>query len=147
MPMPKPRTPGVIGIVVVSVLAALYLLYYGGWFVYALLILRTDSTLQGGLPGDPASAAAATQALMLNALIFGTIGVLYLLGAIALLMHKRMGLILAAIPHSIGLLWGMYNLIADRISLLVILSIVIELVVLYYIGIYLTREPVKNAFT
>lgn len=72
---------------------------------------------------------------------------LYLLGAITVLMRKRMGLILATIPHSIGLLWGMYNLLADQISLLVLLSIVIELVVLYYIGIYLTREPVKNAFT
>lgn len=65
MAVPKVKTPGVIGIVAVSVLAALYLLYYGGWFVYALLTLRTDATLQGGLPGDPASAAAAIQTLIL----------------------------------------------------------------------------------
>ncbi len=76
------------------------------------------------------------------------LGALQILAAILILMYKRIGLIIGGAIYLIGLLLIALQILTGSaaLSITTIISILIDLAVLYYIYVYLTREPEKSFF-
>jgi len=133
--MPATKKPRVIGIVGLSILGGILNLLAGIGLLSLISSATQDPTVQ-----IPAWVTIVTYLIL-------ALGVIDLVVGVLLLMYKRLGLILAAISFGVGLLLGIYNIISAGNSVSQDVSLVIQLAVLYYVYIYLTREPEKSFFT
>lgn len=128
------KKPRVIGIVILSLLGGV-LGILGG---IALLAIIAAAGIDVNVP--------ASLAMIAYLVIF--LGVVDLLAAVLLLMYKRIGLYLAGISYIISVLLTVYNIATGNSSIASsILSLLIDAAVLYYVYIYLTREPDKTFFS
>ena len=141
-----PKKPRVIGIVILCIIVGLLSLVGGIFLLISISALQADPTLGGSVQADPSSVAALI-ALKPFSYLALVLGVLDLFTAILLLMYKKVGLYLAAISFGLTLLSSVYYQISGIGGVTTILNIVLDLAVLYYVYIYLTREPQKTFFT
>ena len=139
--------PNVIILVIISVLIALPSLVVGADSFYTNYVLQSDPTLGGRLSADPASVAIRLQVTAVQGVMNSAVGVLDLVVAFLILKYKRIGLFLAIITFIIGILWNLFNAVIGSGDLFIIVSILIEGAMLYYVWRYLTREPEKSFFT
>jgi hypothetical protein len=131
VPVKKPR---VIGIVILSLIGGV-LSILGA---IGILAIAGDPTYASVLPGWVAPLGYLTLVL----------GVLELLGAVLLLMYRKLGLYLTGGLYVLNLLILVVEIVTGNATLSItnILSILLGLAVLYYVYIYLTREPDKTFF-
>jgi hypothetical protein len=133
------KKPRVVGIVIFSILGGLLSLAGGALLLTGISAIQADP--------DYAELAITAKGLTPFAYLAIGIGVLELIVAVLLLMYKRIGLILAAVAFGLGLLLNIYNQVSGSGGLTTIGGILLDLAILYYVYIYLTREPDKNFFT
>jgi hypothetical protein len=100
-----------------------------------------------------ATAAGATSADIpgwVTPLAYLTIalGVIDGIGGVMLLMYKRLGLLLVAATTVITLIINIISVVTGNSTIgSVAIGRLIQLAILYYLYIYLTREPEKSFFT
>ena len=128
----KPRVVGIVGLGIIGGVANLL-------EGIALLALIAAASAKSG--------ESVPMWVTLTAYLIVGLGVTALLVAVLLLMYKRIGLILAAMTFGIGLLLNLYSALSGSFSVIVGVSIVIQLAVLYYVRRYLMREPERHFFT
>ena len=129
------KRPRVILIVILSALGAVFGLLGG----IGLLTLVASAQQQG---------ATIPSWITLTAYLSIVLAILAGLSAILLLMYKRLGLYLGAVSYGVSLIVNILTVVTGQATISsVIIAVLIELVVLYYIYIYLTREPDKSFFT
>jgi hypothetical protein len=76
------------------------------------------------------------------------LSILAIVSAVLIFRYKRLGLILGAVVYGISILLTIVLVVTGQSAITgVIISVVIDLVVLYYIYLYLTREPDKSFFS
>jgi hypothetical protein len=140
------KKPRVVGIVILCILVGALSLLGAVFLLVSISALEADPTLGGSIQTDPATVATVI-ALKPFAYLGLVLGVLDLIAAILLLMYKKAGLYLAAISFGLTLLQSAYSQITGNGGITTIINIVLDLLVLYYVYIYLTREPEKTFFT
>ncbi len=74
------------------------------------------------------------------------LGVIELVAAILIFRYRRIGLFIGGTIFLIGLIVTATQLLGASLDWGAIINIVIDLAILYYIYIYLTREPEKSFF-
>jgi hypothetical protein len=134
-PVKKPR---VIGIVILAFLGAI-LNVLGGIGLLSLIASASAAGLSStDIPGWITPLAYLSIVL----------GVVNFVSAILLLMYKRLGLLLVAATTVITLLINIVSVATGNSTIgSVALGSLIQLAILYYVYIYLTREPEKSFFT
>jgi hypothetical protein len=77
------------------------------------------------------------------------IGVLEIAVGILLILYKRIGLVLGIVAYAVNLLITVLLVITGNqsVGLSLIVNVVVNFAILYYLYIYLTREPEKSYFT
>jgi hypothetical protein len=128
------QRPRVIGIVLLALLGALVNIAGGVILLAAINQLRAEST-------EVQSWAAPTAYFLI------VLGILDAVAAILIMRYKRMGLLLGALVFGVALLSNIYQVVTGAAISSVIVGVIIQLAVLYYIYLYLTREPDKTFFT
>jgi hypothetical protein len=127
--------PRVIFIVILSALGAIFGLISG----IGLLGLIASAQQQG---------VAIPSWITLTAYLSIVLAILAGLSAILMLMYKRLGLYLGAVSYGISLIINILMVVTGQSAIgSVLISVLIELVVLYYIYTWLTREPDKSFFS
>ncbi len=129
------KKPRVIGIVILTFLGAI-LNVLGG--VGLLALISSAQAAGADIPGWITPLAYLTIVL----------GVIDFIGAVLLLMYKRIGLLLLTATTVITLLINVISVATGNSTIgSVALGSLIQLAILYYLYIYLTREPEKSFFT
>jgi len=135
------RRWGEIGIAIVSLLSAIIMFLIGGFLFFIFFALQTNPTLHSGLPNDPVVLAANMQSAAVTGIAYIAIGILFLVVAGLVVSRKRIGLVLAVIAYSIGLIWSINNFVAYQSDLFINLSIPVELaMIVASISILLTSR-------
>jgi hypothetical protein len=130
--------PRVVGIVILCLLGGV-LGILGGLGLLAIIGVAGSSTSSLEIPGW----------YTLLAYLSLVLGVVELIAAILIALYKRIGLIVGGAIFLIGLINTVIQILAGAatFSIGTIIGILIDLAVLYYIYIYLTREPEKTFFS
>jgi hypothetical protein len=131
------KRPRVIGILIILIFFGAILNVLGGLGSLALI---SEAQAQGlVIPGWITLVAYLALALAILAFV----------SAVLLLMYKRLGLILGAVIYGTNLLLNVALVVTGQtaLNISVIIGVLIPLIVLYYIYIYLTREPEKSFFS
>jgi hypothetical protein len=130
------KRPRVIGIVILSLIGAFFGLLGGVGLLGLIAAAQAEGT-------------TVPSWITLTAYVTIALAVIAFLAAILMLMYKRLGLYLGALCYGISLILTILQVVGGQstISASVIIGVLIDLVVLYYIYIYLTREPEKSFFT
>jgi len=70
-----------------------------------------------------------------------------IVAAVLLMLYKQSGPQLAAFAFFLGLLINVYNIVSTGNTLTQDIGIVVQLIVLYYAYIYMTRDPQRTFFS
>ncbi len=133
------KKPRVIGIVVLTLLGGI-LSILGGLGLLALI-----SAANAGATGTGDTVPTYITLLAYLVLILGVVDIV---AAVLLLMYKKLGLYLAGASYVLSVLFTIYNIATQNATISSsIIGLVIDAAVLYYVYIYLTREPDKSFFS
>src|SRR5947208_822743 len=132
------KKPRVIGIALLSVIGGVLSIIGGVALLGLISAANAGATPDTAVPGYVTILAYVTIIL----------GVIDILAAILLFMYKKLGLYLARLSYCIAVLFTIYNIGSQNTTIgSSIVGLIIDAAVLYYVYIYLTREPDKSFFS
>jgi len=135
------KKPRVIGIVILSFLGGILSILGGIGLLGLVSVAQASAQTNGQTLDVPGWITPLAYFLVV-------VGVVDFVGAILLLMYKRLGLILIGVVTVLTVLINVYNVATQNATISgIAIGTLIDLAILYYIRIYLTREPEKSFFS